>query len=314
MLPTDAGVLLTALVSLPVAAAVAVAFRLVRRYRKLPSDVHGWYEKRGVQISAWAVLALYALVMAYGIGVEPRWVELTKTEIPVKGGVLGRDRFRVVQLSDFHLGRRAGARERRMIELAAEAKPDLLLLTGDYMDTRDASFALAEVVGALAALKPAFGIWAVGGPVDEKFVTRDILRRAGVEWLEDETRLIEHEGKRLRLAGRAAWPLVSFADLFEDLDAQTPTILLQHGPSGLEEALAARQAARVDLALVGHTHGGQLRLPLRGALLPTEGGRDRGLYDVAGIPVYVNRGIGTTGLPMRLGARPEVALIELVAR
>lgn len=315
MIPADAGLLLTALVSLPFAAAVFVALRLTRRYRRVPSDVRPWYETRALFRASLATLGLYGLVTAWGVGVEPRWVELTNAEIPVKGGVFGRERFRIVHLSDFHLGRRLGALERRVLELAAEAKPDLVLLTGDYMDTRDASYSLAEVVAALAALKPSRGLWAVGGPVDEKFVTRDILRRAGIEWLEDETRVIEGEGgKRLRLAGRSAWPLLSVRELFEGLDAETPTILLQHGPSGLEADLAERGGARIDLALCGHTHGGQIRLPFRGALVRAEGGRDRGLHELSGVPVYINRGIGTTGVPLRLGARPEVAVLDLVAR
>jgi predicted MPP superfamily phosphohydrolase len=314
VIPADAGLLLAALVSIPLAAAFVVAHRLSRRWRRVPSDLRRWYETAGLFRLSLAVLAAYALVLGWGMGVEPRRPELTRTEIPVAGGVLGRERFRIVHLSDFHLGRRLGRLERRAVELAAEAKPDLLLLTGDYMDTRDASYSLTEVVEALRALRPTFGIWAVGGPVDEKFVTQEILERAGVEWLEDETRLIEAEGKRLRLAGRGAWPLIPLGELFEGLDTGTPTILLQHAPAGLDEALAGRKGARIDLVLCGHTHGGQVRLPLRGALVKTEGGRDRGLYEVGGIPLYVNRGLGTTGAPLRLGARPEVALLELVAR
>jgi len=312
VLPADAGILLSALVSLPVVAGYLVALRLIRAYRRLP--LRRWYESIWLFRGGLAILALYAAVTAWGIGVEPRWPELTRVEIPLRGGVLGRERFRIVQLSDFHLGRGLGSLERRVIELARDAKPDLILLTGDYMDTRDASYSLTEVVEALVAIKPPRGIWAVGGPVDEKFVTRDILRRAGVEWLEDETRVIDGDGgTRLRLAGQGAWPLVPFADLFEALDVDTPTILLRHGPEGLEETLAGRKGARVDLALCGHTHGGQVRLPLRGALVRTPGGRDRGLHEVAGVPVYINRGIGTTGVPLRLGARPEVALLEIVA-
>ena len=313
MVPADAGVLLSALVSLPLAAGVLVLVRLYRLYRRLP--LRRWYESVWLFRSALALLAVYAAVLVWGVGYESRSPELTRVEIPLRGGVLGRERFRILHLTDLHLGRRTGALERRMIELAGEAKPDLILLTGDYMDTRDASYSLTEVVEALVAIKPPHGIWAVGGPVDEKFVTREILQRAGVEWLEDETRVIEGPGgKALRLAGQGAWPLVPFADLFEGLDGDTPTILLRHGPQGLEETLGGRKSARVDLALCGHTHGGQIRLPLRGALVRAEGGRDRGLHDVAGVPVYINRGIGTTGIPMRLGSLPEVAVIELVAK
>ena len=312
MLPADAGILLSALVSLPVVAGYLVLLRLIRAYRRLP--LRRWYESVWMFRGGLAVLGVYAAVTAWGVGIEPRWPVLTHVEIPLRGGALGRERFRIVQLSDFHLGRGIGSLERRMIELARDAKPDLILLTGDYMDTRDASYSLKEVVEALVAIKPPRGIWAVGGPVDEKFVTRDILRRAGVEWLEDETRVIDGDGgTRLRLAGQGAWPLIPVADLFEALDVDTPTILLRHGPEGLEETLADRKGARVDLVLCGHTHGGQVRLPLRGALVRTPGGRDRGLHQVAGVPVYINRGIGTTGVPLRLGSRPEVAVIELVA-
>lgn len=318
MFSAGAGALVAVLVSLPLAALLLLFFRGLRywerRRRRLPADLRFWYERPWLVRSAVGVLSVYAAILAWGMGVEARWVERTRTTIPVPGGVLGRERFRVVHLSDFHLGRRPGLRERRLLELTAEAKPDLIVMTGDYMDVRSAHYALKEVVDALVALAPPFGVWAVGGPVDEKFVARDILKRAGVEWLEDETRLIERDGKRLRLAGRGAWPLLPFDELFAGLDAETPTILLQHGPSDLDATLAGRRGARVDLVLCGHTHGGQILLPLRGALVATPGGRDRGLYDLGGVPLYVNRGLGTTGLPLRLGARPEVAVLDLVPK
>lgn len=301
------------LVSLPLAAAILVVRRLYRLRRKLP--LRRWHERPWLFRTALGLLAVYSLVGAWGLGFEPQWVELTHTEIPIQGGVLGRERLRIVHLSDFHLSSRIGLAERRAVELVADAKPDLILLTGDYMDVRSGSFSLSEFAGALSSLKPAFGVWAVGGPVDEKFVTRQLLRAAGVEWLEDETRLIEGpDGTRLRLAGRSAWPLASMEELFEGLDATTPTILLQHGPAGVVDSLKSRGMARVDLALCGHTHGGQILLPLWGPLLPVEPGPWRGRGESAGVPVYVSRGLGTTGLPMRLGARPEVALIELVKR
>lgn len=318
MLPADAGVLLMALVSVPLAALLVLGAAALRRHerraRRLPGARLGWVERPWVVRTALGVLAAYGLVLAWGMVVEPRWVELTRTEIPVVGGVLGRDRLRIAHLSDFHLGRRLGHRELRMVELVREAKPEIILLTGDYMDSREGSFALEEAAAALKAVDPPFGIWAVGGPVDEKFVTRDILRRAGIEWLGDETRLVEAQGRRLRLAGREAWPMVPVADLFDGLDRDTPTILLQHSPAGLEALLSGPTAARVDLVVCGHTHGGQVRLPFRGALIATPGGRDRGLHEVGGVPVYVNRGLGTTAVPIRLGSRPEVAILEIVRR
>ena len=153
--------------------------------------------------------------------------------------------------------------------------------------------------------------------MDEKFPVREMAERSGAEWIEDETRLLEGSGGRLRLAAQGAWPARGLAELLRGLDDGTFTIFLRHSPDGADELETARKLGRrVDLFLCGGTHGGQLALPFWGAI--TTGARhhkrhERGLYRVEGTPVYVNRGTGTHGLPVRLFARPEVALIELIA-
>jgi hypothetical protein len=320
VLPVDAGILLAVLVALPLLSLLALAstaaYALARRRGWLPPDCRSLADRPWIRLPAAGVVLLWTGALAWGGLVEVGWVEATRLEFPVEAPVLGERRFRVLHLSDLHLDR-IGARERRVIEIVGAAKPHLIVVTGDLMDARGAGPALLEFLGALRAAGAPRGVWLVGGPMDEKFPTRDMAARAGVEWIEDETRLLEAAGGRLRLAAQGAWPARRLTDLLHGLDDRAFTIFLRHSPDGVDDLESARKlGSRVDLFLCGGTHGGQLALPFWGAI--TTGTRhhkrfERGLYRVEGTPVYVNRGTGTHGLPIRLFARPEAALIELVA-
>jgi hypothetical protein len=313
--------LVSLLLAAPLLSLLLIASKLLRafarRRRWIPPDRTGWSDRPWIFRPAVAFLALYALVLAWGAGVEPRWVQVTRTELPVERGVLGYDRFRIVHLSDLHL-ERADARLRRVLERVREEKPHLVLLTGDYLNVREGGAALVEALDALRGIAPPHGILAVGGHLDEKFIVREIFRRAGVELLEDETRVLERDGRRLRVAGQAAWPQAPLREILRGLDRETPTIYLRHDPAGADELRALEEGQRVDLFLCGHTHGGQVCLPILGAVIPStaEAGRfERGLHRVGAVPMIVNRGVGLApGTPIRLLSRPEVAVIELVAR
>ncbi len=313
--------LLAILLAAPVLSLLAVLSRafhvLARGQGWIRRDMKGWSDRAWIFRPALGVLAAYAAVLAWSAWVEPRWLEVTRTEIAVAGPVLGYDRFRVVHLSDLHL-ERSGALQARLVERAREAKPHLIVLTGDSLGAREGGAALAEVLEALRGIEPPHGILAVGGHSDEKFITREIFRRAGVEVLEDETRVLERDGRRLRVAAQAAWPQAPLRELLRGLDRETPTIFLRHDPGGADELRGLEAGQRVDLFLCGHTHGGQVCLPFLGALVPStrEAGRfERGLHRVGEIPMYVHRGVGLApGLPLRLLSRPELAVIELVFR
>src|SRR4029434_6314233 len=142
-------------------------YRLARRWRLMPSDKTTWVERPWILRPAAAVLGLYALCFAYGNLIEADWVQTTRTEIKVAEPVLGYDRFRIVHLSDLHLDR-MGSRERRMIEQVAGAKPQLIVMTGDYMNVREGAVALNEVLRALDA---PYGVLGGEGNCDEMLVT-----------------------------------------------------------------------------------------------------------------------------------------------
>jgi len=317
-LPLDAVVLLTLIFSVPLLCLLGVASwlscRLARKFKRLPRDKKLWIERPWAIRPIVAVLAVYALCFAYGTLIEADWVQTTRTEIKVREPVLGYDRFRIVHLSDLHL-ERIGRREYRMMEQVAAAKPHLILLTGDYMNVREGAMALSEVLGAL---KADHGVFGVEGNWDTKFLTSDLFQRAKTTFLVDDTRVIEKDGRRLRLVGQGMTPARPLKELLPPADDGAYTIYLHHVPDAVDELRSRDGGQRVDLFLCGHTHGGQVCLPGWGAVITLSKYHkkyERGLYDVDGVPMYVSRGVGSGGgaaPAVRFLSRPEVAVIDLV--
>lgn len=319
-LPFDAIVLLTLIFTLPLLSALVllswVSYRLAKRWNLMPRDKKVLVERRWVLFPCLAFTILYALCFAYGTLIEADWVQTTHTELKVKEPILGYDRFRIVHLSDLHLDR-VGRREERMVEQVRAAKPQLIVLTGDYMNVRSGAAALSEVLGAMEA---PYGIVGIEGNWDTKFIAPDIFRRAKATYLIDDTMVLEREGRRLRLVGQGNVPSRRLKDLLPASDDGTPTIFLHHMPDAVDELRARAPGQRVDLFLCGHTHGGQVCLPFWGAVITLSKFHktyEKGLYDVDGVPMYVNRGVGSGGggVPhVRFLSRPEVAVIDLVYR
>ena len=317
-LPPDALVLLTLIFCVPLLCLLAVAswlsYRLARRFNLMPPDKKVWIEHRWVIRPVVGVLALYGLCFAYGTLIEADWVQTTRTEIKVREPVLGYDRFRIVHLSDLHL-ELIGRREYRMIEQVAAAKPHLIVLTGDYMNVREGAVALNEILGAL---KAEHGVVGIEGNWDTKFLTADLFHRMNTPYLVDDTRVLERNGRRLRLVGLGMTPGRPLRELLPSKDDGATTIFLHHMPDAVDELRARDAGQRVDLFLCGHTHGGQVCLPFWGAVLTLAKYHktyERGLYEVDGVPMYVSRGVGSGGgaiPPVRFLARPEVAVIDLI--
>lgn len=319
-LPFDAVLLLSLIFGLPLFASLALAsalsYRLARRWKRMPPDKRAWIERPWILWPCAGFLAVYALCFAYGNLIEADWVQTTHTEIRVKEPVLGYDRFRIVHLSDLHLDR-MGRREARMIEQVRAADPQLIVLTGDYMNVREGAVALHEVLGALHA---PHGVFGVEGNWDTKFVSAEIFERAKATMLIDDTQVLERNGKRLRLVGQGVVPGRSLKELLPEKDDGAYTVFLHHYPDAVDELRKRDAGQRLDLFLCGHTHGGQVCLPFWGAVITL--GKyhkqyERGLYTVDGVPMYVNRGVGSGGggIPhVRFLARPEVAVIDLVSK
>jgi predicted MPP superfamily phosphohydrolase len=284
-------------------------------------------EHRWVWIPSAAYLGIYLLCFLYALVIEAHWVARTETQIRVSQPVLGRDRYRIVHLSDLHL-EEVGRREFRVVELVREAQPDLILLTGDYMNLREGAVALHDLLLALGKIAPVYG---VPGNWDSKFLIRETFGQveaqlreqipdARVSLLIDDTVLLERGGHRLRLVGQEVDPQKPLRELLRGLGDGTFTIFLAHKPDAVDQLHDREPGQRVDLFLCGHTHGGQVRIPFWGAVITFSKYHKRfesGLYDFEGVPMYVSRGVGCEGgsAPrIRFLCRPEVAVIDLVAR
>jgi predicted MPP superfamily phosphohydrolase len=266
----------------------------------------------------------------YSYCYELRNVEVTRRSIGIRDLSAPLDGLRIVQLSDIHHGPWTSLNYVRDVVRQANAlRPDLVVLTGDYVHQSDAY--IEPVVREMAELRGRLGVVATLGNHDwweDEARTLRAFARTSVRMLDNDRLFVTGDGTLETSVGRAdaahALCLAGVGDLWEGspdyaraLDGVPPgmpRVLLSHNPDVAEEPPLLRFAPRVDLMLSGHTHGGQVSLPGVGTLVtPSKYGNRYAAGLVQGPlgPVYVNRGIGTTIMPIRLGVRPEIAVIEL---
>ncbi|HEX8131212.1 MAG TPA: metallophosphoesterase [Pyrinomonadaceae bacterium] len=250
---------------------------------------------------------------AYASLFEIHDYELTETEIFLRELPASFENFRIVQVSDVHHSSLVSLAEvRRVAELAQGARGDMVVLTGDYTTSRRRYIEpCAEVLGTLQA--PA-GVWAVLGNHDhytDGELTRRALVRHGIGVLDNAHTEITRGTDALQLAGIDdwSWGYADWARAVGKLDRRRPVLLLSHEP----QVFDLPEVAGISLILSGHTHGGQVNLPFVGApaRFLDEFKYLRGRYERAGMQLYVSRGTGVVGLPIRFGSRPEIAVLRL---
>jgi predicted MPP superfamily phosphohydrolase len=234
----------------------------------------------------------------------------------------GLDGLRLVQLSDLHAGPLIGSRIlRRWRELAERERPELLLFTGDLVDSRASE--LAPLLEAFRGLRPALGTFCVLGNHDYFDDPRPLWRNLeaeGIRCLENRAALVTRGGGRLALIGlqdpmarngrfmrKVFGPGPRPAEATRGLPEGAFRLCLNHRPSEWDAALAA--GARLTLS--GHTHGGQINLVPGVSSAYLIGPFTDGLYRRGEDLLYVSRGLGVVGLPMRIQAPPELVVIEL---
>jgi predicted MPP superfamily phosphohydrolase len=231
------------------------------------------------------------------------------------------DGFRIAHLSDLHIQPAFPAKRLEPVLALLEAeKPDLVALTGDYVYDQigERDRWTAECVSALRGLKAPQGVFTTFGNHDfpDKIgdPRRDVWEKAGIQPLINETTLVEREGETIHLIGLRSMIMrpVNPFEVISPLPQETTRILLWHEPDDAGRAAAAG----ASLQLSGHTHGGQVVVPGYGPpRLPIGGQRyPAGLFNVAGMPLYVTRGVGVLPPLVRLNCPPEVTLLTLRRR
>lgn len=245
------------------------------------------------------------------------------TQVTVASGALPEafEGFKIAHVSDLH-NAVFGRKNEKLLSLIRAAKPDIIAITGDLIDSRhtDIDSALAFVEAA-AEIAP---VYYVTGNHESRLDFDEIEPRliaAGARVLRNEAEDIGRGGERIRLAGiddpsfirtggtaeeRAAAELEQLGD-----GGGTFTVLLAHRPE-LVEVYAEYGAG---LVLSGHAHGGQVRLPLLGGLYAPGQGLlpeyDSGLYSLGETQMVVSRGLGNSVAPLRVNNRPELVVVTL---
>lgn len=257
-------------------------------------------------------LAAAASPAAYYSAVyEPSDLELVRKTIPIRGLPARLDGVKVVQVSDLHVTK-ADALYTRMVEQVQALKPDAIFVTGDLVDTKSAVAVIQDLLGYLDA---PLGVWAVPGNWDHTAEAIDDLKSAlssaKVKFLINQSQPLD-DGLWIVGVDDPASAHDQLDEAVKDVPGGVRRLLLAHSPD-IVPNLAGQT---FDLILSGHTHGGQINLPfLNGAWLK-DGPTNKyiqGMFEVNGSPLYVNRGIGMTTLPVRIHCRPEITQFTLHA-
>jgi uncharacterized protein len=252
--------------------------------------------------------------MIYGWQIEPYWPEVSRVSIESAKLRTGSPPLRIVHISDLHCDPKVRL-ERRIPELIRRERPDVIVFTGDAINSPSGLPTFQRLMTELAAVAPTF---AVRGNWDTWFWNElDLYAATGVKELNDEAVRLEIRGVSVSIAGERAGTSDprGVGHSLRAISTDDFRLFLYHYPDAIE--LLANRGA--DLYCAGHLHGGQVALPFYGALvtLSRYGKRyERGLHRVRETWLYVNRGIGMEGgrAPrVRFCSRPEITVIEVTA-
>ena len=278
---------------------------------------------------------------AYGFVAERLRFEVRQVEIPIANLPDGLDYLRIVQLSDIHVGSYMPVEQvRRAVGMANELGGNLVVITGDFLTGR--TDPLEDCIAELSRLRAPLGVWGCNGNheiyagVEAEVAAlfgrygMKLLRRENTElcWHGSAFNLIGVDYQRQPNPGDNRVPMLAGIELLVRRDV--PNILLSHNPNSFPRAAELG----IELSLAGHTHGGQVRVEIldhrwspaqfltpyvagdyRRPLFAPEHLSDTELFSrFANTPsshIYVNRGLGTIGAPVRLGVPPEITLLTL---
>ena len=280
-----------------------------------------WYRRLRGSVARHRTLSILIAVslcvaVVFGLAfVESRSLRLTRVTYYNPKVPAAFDGLRVAFLSDFHKGRfTSRAQVRAAVDLVMGLHPDLIVLGGDYASYQRPE-ALQPVFDELSRLRAPLGVYAVFGNHDVWLGKEEVtaaMEDAGIRLLDNDGVWLEKDGERIRLSGFAdlIHEKQDFPATLDDATASDFVLAVSHDPDIVERF----RGLPVDLLLSGHTHGGQISLfGLWAPFHHSQYGQTylRGVVTSGPVPVVITNGIGTTILPLRLFAPPEVVLLTL---
>ncbi|MGE0881925.1 MAG: metallophosphoesterase [Blastocatellales bacterium] len=266
-----------------------------------------------------SLIAVAISLAVYAVAIEPDRLIVRETTIKLIPCPAELNGLRVAAISDIHAGSPHITIEkiRRMVEMTNSQQPDLILLAGDFViqDVIGGSFIEPETLAVeLKTLKAEGGVFATLGNHDWWYNAarvRNPLELAGI-------RVLDNQAVKIELKGRSFW-LAGFADEWEGnpkinetlkhIADDSPIIAFTHNPD-----LFPAVPKRVSLTIAGHTHGGQVALPLIGRpIIPSNFGQRFAIGHIIedGKHLFVTPGIGTSIIPVRFGVPPEISLLTI---
>ena len=287
-----------------------VRFSLVYAINKLRGKlkVNPFVSKSALLIHLLATIGIVCFL--YGYFVEPYWIEVKTIEI--KTEKLREASFKLVHISDMHCDKKV-RNEKRVVELVNAINPDVIVFTGDTINT---SVALATFKDTMKSLKAIIGKFAVLGNYDVWYWSDlDLFSDTGFKVLEQDVVTIKKNNEVIQVSGLSVGYSELYSQVLKSVSSERFNVLLYHYPDLIENL----GDFNIDLYLAGHTHGGQVAMPLYGALVTlSKYGKkyESGKYIVGDTVLYVNRGIGMEGgyAPrVRFWARPEITVFNIVS-
>ncbi len=264
------------------------------------------------------VLALLSVWLLYG----NLSIQTTVYDVKVPQEYSGLDGYTIVQISDLH-NAQFGREQSRLIKAVTEQAPDIIVVTGDLVDSFHTNMDVAmDFIGQAVEIAPVYYVtgnhegWLEGTYADLKAQ----LLQAGVVVLENEALTVEAEGEVLSIAGvndpdmqgnNIVLTEQAIQALMSELEGYT--ILLSHRP----ELFDAYVESGADLVFAGHYHGGQFRIPFIGGVIAPGAGLfpeyAEGTFRSGNTTMVVSRGLGNSVIPVRINNRPEIVVVRLVA-
>ena len=288
--------------------------------------------RRGfLKAASYAAGAVPLVAAAYGFGKERLDFTLHRVEVPIANLPEGLDGLKIAQLSDIHIGDFMPADQvRRAVDIANDLRADLAVVTGDFITS--SGDPLQQCIAELSRLRAPLGVWGCNGNheiyADVEDQAEELFNRHGMRLLRQNNAELSWKSESLNLIGvdyqRQHAPLGLEVPMLQAVEPlvrhDIPNILLSHNPNSFYRAAELG----IELSLAGHTHGGQVKVeiidhswsPAR-FITPFVAGLYQLPLGAWGKPngsksaLYVNRGLGTIGIPARLGVDPEISLLTL---
>ncbi len=276
-------------------------------------------KKRHIVLCVFAILLIVVIIwITWG----NKALELNNFSVFYENLPENFDGFRIAHVSDLH-NTKFGKNNEKLISMLKNAKPDIIAITGDIIDSYNTDISVA-VDFAKEAVKIAPCYYVTGNHesrIDEFDALKKSLTDSGVIFLDDEKAVIERSGEYITIIGvndpsfQTDYLMGDSKTVMENtlknFETDSFTLLLSHRP----ELFDVYVENGIDLVLSGHAHGGQFRLPFFGGVFaPNQGAfpeYDSGIYTKNETNMCVSRGIGNSIIPFRINNRPEIILIEL---